>query len=293
MVLQLDVSFLIILPRAGIDFILWPGSALLSGFLFNVPKSKRFIRVGTVSGIWSIFYHFGVGVMDQKPTVAVIIPVHNESCGIGEALRHFVSLGADEVIVVDGKSLDGTYEIVKEGFPDVMCCQTAFAERSLQMNLGASKSKSDVFIFAHIDMRLPLNAVEMVREKVQKSFIGGGFKKSYNPSSWVLRAYIYLLNQLYLARMHCLVGTNAIFVTRAIFERIKGFSEVAFLEDMMFSECLNKEGRIAIIDHPVIVSSRKYFRNGVIKQILRNIRIVFGYKFLHESPVKLREIYQG
>ena len=231
--------------------------------------------------------------MGQKPTVAIIIPVYNESNFIVEALKHFVSLGADEVIVVDGKSSDGTYDIIKREFPNVMCYQTVFPERSLQMNLGASKSKSDALVFAHIDMRLPLNAIEMVREKVQNGFVGGGFKKSYNPSSWLLRAYIYLLNQFYLTTMHCLVGTNAIFVTRAVFSKMGGFSEVAFLEDMMFSECLKEQGRIAIIGHPVIVSSRKYFKNGVIRQILRNIRIVLGYKFLHESTVKLRAIYQG
>ncbi|MCR4337690.1 MAG: glycosyltransferase [Candidatus Omnitrophica bacterium] len=228
-----------------------------------------------------------------NPTVAIIIPVYNESKVIEDSLKHFISLGANEVIIVDGKSADGTYDRIKEKFPEVMCYQTAFPERSLQMNLGAFESKSDVFIFAHIDMNFPLNAIEMVREKIQNGFIGGGFKKAYNSSTWLLRLYIYLLNQVYLARMHCLVGTNAMFVTREIFERMNGFSEVALLEDMIFSECLNKQGRIAIIDQPVIVSSRKYFKNGVIKQILRNIRIVLGYKFLHESPVKLREIYQG
>jgi len=193
-------------------------------------------------------YCFWFRIMDQKPTVAIIIPVYDESHLIVEALKHFVSLGAEEVIVVDGRSTDGTFEIVNEKFPSVQCYQTAFPERSLQMNVGAFESKSDVFIFAHIDMRLPSNAIAAVRERVKQGFIGGGFKKSYNPSTWLLRAYIYLLNQIYLGNMHCLVGTNAIFVTRPIFEKMKGFLKVAFLEDMIFSEGLNKEGRIAIVD---------------------------------------------
>lgn len=231
--------------------------------------------------------------MEQNKNVAIIVPVFNEKNLIADALNHFMSLGADEIVIVDGRSMDGTFELIQREYPSVRCYQTVFPDRSLQMNLGAFESKSDVFIFAHIDMKLPLNAIEMVREKIQKGFIGGGFKKSYSHSTRLLRVYIYLLNQIYLGRMHCLVGTNAIFVTREVFKKMNGFSEVAFLEDMIFSECLNKEGRIAIVDQPVIVSSRKYFKNGVIKQILRNVRIVLGYKLLHESPVKLREIYQG
>lgn len=194
---------------------------------------------------------------------------------------------------MDGGSTDGTHEIVRDRFPSARCYQSAVPGRSLQMNLGAAKSGADILIFVHVDMRLPGSAVDAVRRKIQDGCVGGGFAKRYHPSGRVLKIYNDFLNRFYLARMHCLVGTNAIFVTRRVFETMNGFPETAFLEDIIFSEGLNRQGGIAVIDDPVIVSSRKYLQNGILKQILRNARVIFGYHFLREHPDKLREIYQG
>ena len=97
----------------------------------------------------------------------------NEKNLIADTLKHLLSLGADEVIAVDGGSKDGTCEIIKQDFPSVRCFETAYADRALQMNLGAFEAKSDIFLFVHADMRLPQNAVERVKEKIQLGFVGG------------------------------------------------------------------------------------------------------------------------
>ena len=46
-------------------------------------------------------------------TIAVIIPVLNEACGIGQTLSHTATLGFDELIVVDGGSSDQTCAVVE------------------------------------------------------------------------------------------------------------------------------------------------------------------------------------
>lgn len=229
--------------------------------------------------------------MDKKQKVSIIIPVANERTLIARTLTHLLSLGADEVIAVDGNSTDGTCELIKREFPSVRCFETAYPDRALQMNTGALEAQSDVFVFVHADMRLPDRAIERVQEKIEHGYIGGGFRKKYEPANLPLRIYEFFLNTLYLGLMRCLVGTNAIFVRREVFESLDGFPEVPLLEDMIFSDYIRKKGRIAIIEEPVVVSSRRYAKNGTLRQILKNARILLGYRLLKESPEDLRERY--
>lgn len=231
--------------------------------------------------------------MDDEQKVSIVLPVANEQKLIADTLNHLLSLGADEVIAVDGGSKDGTCEVIQRDFPSVRYFETAYADRALQMNLGAFEAKSDIFLFVHVDMRLPEDAVVGVREKIRQGFIGGGFVKRYEPANWMLNAYSFLQNTFLMKMMKCLVGSNAIFVSRSVFDAMHGYPEVSFLEDLIFSDCLSRKGRIAVINEAVRVSSRRYLETGILKQIFLNLRILLGHRWLHESPERLQERYRA
>ena len=215
----------------------------------------------------------------------------NERDLVSGALNHLLSLGADEVIAVDGSSQDGTEEVIRREFPSVRLFQTAYAERSLQMNTGAFEAKGDIFLFVHVDMRLPSDALEKIRGRIDSGFIGGGFIKRYDPSNIILNAYAFCLNRFYFSWMRCLAGTNAIFVTRSVFESIHGFPDVPILEDLIFSDGMRKAGKMAVVESPVTVSSRRYLKHGIVRQIMNNGRVLIGYKFFREKLDDLKERY--
>lgn len=224
--------------------------------------------------------------------ISIILPVANERGVIVDTLNHLLSLGADEVIAVDGFSSDGTDKIIRREFPSVRLFQTAYPERALQMNLGAFEATGDIFLFAHADMRLPVDAISAIRSKIDAGYIGGGFKKRYAPSNGLIRLYEFCLNEFYLSWMRCLVGTNAIFVTRETFKRMNGFHDQPFLEDLIFAECLKQYGPVTVISDRVQISSRRYFTVGIFRQILKNLAVMIRYKLFRQNPAELREIYE-
>jgi len=227
----------------------------------------------------------------MAPTVAIIIPVLNERMLIIDALHRASCLGADEIIVVDGNSTDGTYELVKERFPYVRCLKTVYANRALQINVGAKEALSDILIFLHADMKLAVHSIERIKQSIQLGNVGGGFMKRYEPSNVLLNIYGFLINYIYLGVYRNLVGSNAIFIKRDTFESLKGFPEVDFMEDVVFSNMLKESGKVAVIDEPVTVSSRRYQQNGVLKQMMRNAKVMIGYSCLHQSPQELKKVY--
>src|ERR1051326_8748577 len=89
--------------------------------------------------------------------VSVVIPVLNEIAMVGGALETLLQQrGAYEVIVVDGGSLDGTCEVVRQ-FPVQLLPQPALAPSGLsaQINRGAQKARGNILLFLHIDVELP------------------------------------------------------------------------------------------------------------------------------------------
>jgi hypothetical protein len=65
-------------------------------------------------------------------------------------------------------------------------------------------------------------------------------------------------------------GDQGLFVMRRLFERVGGFPPLRLMEDVFLSRALQRLGRIAVAPRRVYVSPRRWERQGVVRQTLRN-----------------------
>jgi hypothetical protein len=87
-------------------------------------------------------------------------------------------------------------------------------------------------------------------------------------------------------------GDQAIFVRRAIFDRLGGFSDIPIMEDIDFTTRLKRAGEIAAIREPVTTSFRRWEQQGPLRTIL----LMWGLRFLYwigVGPHRLAQFYSA
>lgn len=223
--------------------------------------------------------------------ISIVLPVLDEEQELEQALMS-VGMQAEEheVIVADGGSVDATCEIALAHGARVI---EGFRGRGRQMNAGAAQASGDILLFLHADTRLPLGALAAVERAVADPQVpGGGFLKRYDGGGPLLRTSEWFLNTVRTRLMRGLVGTQAMFVRRSLFECSGGFREWPFLEDVELSDRLRTLGRPTIIPLYVVASARRYRQRGSLRQIAVNGATLFLYR-LGVSPVRLRRLYEG
>ena len=85
-------------------------------------------------------------------------------------------------------------------------------------------------------------------------------------------------------------GDQAIFVRRAVFERLGGFPEMPLMEDVAFCRILKRQGRIACLRSRVVSSARRWEQNGPVRTIL----LMWALKLLYLAgvqPATLKRLY--
>ena len=85
-------------------------------------------------------------------------------------------------------------------------------------------------------------------------------------------------------------GDQAIFLPRAVFEKIGGFPELPMMEDFELMRRLKRWGRIAIIPVPVLTSARRWLQKGAIETTLMNQIAIIAY-LLGVSPERIKRWY--
>jgi len=224
---------------------------------------------------------------------SVIIPVLHEAAEINDLLDHLRRLdtaGQCEILVVDGSADQDTLAFIKSSN---VICLSSLPGRARQMNAGAAAASGDVLIFLHADTRLPANALPLIsRAMTDSAYWGGAFNLGSSSRKWIYRFIARTASwRSRLTRIP--YGDQAIFMNRADFLILGGYPVIPIMEDVALMRQIKKRGgKITIIPYPVITSSRRWEKEGVLYVTLRNWLLLSAY-LLGRSPEKLARYYPG
>jgi len=224
-----------------------------------------------------------------RPSIAVVVPVLNEQGQLPALLGMLDSLGADEVVIVDGGSTDGTGTILAEGRSAWLTCRPG---RARQMNAGAAGCKSDILLFIHADTKVTSNHLLAVRKVMSdEEVVGGRFDVRLSGSPPAFRIIEWFINIR--SRLTGIsTGDQCQFVRRELFERMGGYPEQPLMEDIEFARHLKRAGRIACLRDKVTTSSRRWEQHGVFRTVLLMWKLRLYY-WLGVTPERLAAFYRN
>ena len=229
--------------------------------------------------------------------VAVILPVLNEAASLEQALsvltreQHF-----DEIIVVDGGSADTSVEIVckfmSAAMPDRHAVPALIESprgRAMQMHVGAQASGADVLLFLHADCTLPPGAADDICEVIESGRLWGRFDVRLTGRNFMFRVIERLMN--WRSRLSGIAtGDQALFVRSDVYRVLGGYALIPLMEDVEFSSRLQWVGRPVRLPGPVLASSRRWEKHGILRTTLLMwvLRLLY---WLGISPARLVRWY--
>ena len=160
------------------------------------------------------------------------------------------------------------------------------------MNEGAKHASSEVLLFLHVDTVLPKNALLHVKEVLkQKDVVAGAFDLDFDTKKKSLK-FIAKVASCRSRKTRLPYGDQAIFIKKDIFERVGGYENIALMEDVNLMQKLKKQKlKIQIINHKVITSPRRYEKNGILFNLLKNWTLISLY-LVGVNPNRLSKFYK-
>jgi rSAM/selenodomain-associated transferase 2 len=228
--------------------------------------------------------------------ISIITPVLNEKENIRGFLDHVDDLdGEFELVLVDGGSADDTFSEIekgKEGFDHDLVVISSEKGRGLQMNNGAKEANGDILLFLHVDSEIEKDSLNVIEKSISEDgIIGGGLTHSFNNPDTFLKITSAFGNSRARATK-IFFGDFGIFIRKDVFEKMGGYDEIPFLEDVELCKKAKQYGELDQIESLIVTSARRYEKKGRFKltafftlAVLLNmvgLRPDFLYKYIVE-----------
>ncbi|MCE8425930.1 MAG: TIGR04283 family arsenosugar biosynthesis glycosyltransferase [Candidatus Methanoperedens sp.] len=193
----------------------------------------------------------------------------NEENNIKPFLSHLVSLEGDfELIIVDGGSSDHTVEEVQKyiiSFNHKILLLVSERGRAIQMNTGAKMAEGDILLFLHVDCALWKDALTIIEKfKYDNNIAGGGFKQAFSNPDLFLK-FQSSIGNIRAGLTRVFFGDYGIFLKKKVFQKIGGYDDIPFLEDIEICRKAKRYGRFLQVDRRIVTSPRRYLKKGKVR----------------------------
>jgi rSAM/selenodomain-associated transferase 2 len=222
--------------------------------------------------------------------LVIVMPALNEAESLRRTLPAALA-AADEVVVSDGGSTDGTPEVARALGARVVCGPPG---RGGQLTRGADAAAGtagdDVLLFLHADTVLPEEGSRAVREAIAGGAVGGAFHLRFDTDRPMMRLGARLINGR--TRLTGLpLGDQAQFVRRDVFRKMEGYRDWPILEDLDFALRLKREGRTTLLAGRVTTAARRFVEQGAARTVATNWLIWLLF-LLGVTPHRLARLYR-
>lgn len=223
-------------------------------------------------------------------TLAIVVPVLNEAPQWPALAAHLQALQASDatlqIVIVDGGSTDDTLRLAQSSGFWVLSSPRG---RACQMNAGAQACRAEQLLFLHADTRLPEGAAGLIMQAL-RTHVWGRFDVQIEGRARLLRVVAAMMN--WRSRISGIAtGDQAMFMTRAAFEKAGGFPEQPLMEDIALSAALKTLGRPACLRARVCTSGRRWEQYGVWRTIVLMWCLRLAY-WLGANPAALARAYR-
>jgi hypothetical protein len=211
------------------------------------------------------------------PRVSIIIPALNEEKNLRLLLNDLKALkdAADEVIVIDGGSKDGTLDIARRGGAIVSSSPRG---RGLQICQGIEQSRSEVCLILHADIRVEKEIIKDIRICMAgENSLGGCLGNRYES----MRGGQWIIHSLNLIRAKFLgmsFGDQGQFFLRKSMQEGNWDLNLPIMEDVELSLCLlNHPSNKFFLFGGLVSSVRRWEKSNRLKNALQIIFLVLSY----------------
>ncbi len=211
------------------------------------------------------------------PDLSIVIPTLNEARSLPLLLSDLRPLAGRlrvEIVVADGGSDDGTVALAREHAAVVAPAQ---AGRGTQLRAGVAAATAPLLWVLHADARVPPETLDaVVRHAASGVRSPRAFRLGIASSRMSLRVIAWGANlrSRFLALPY---GDQSLLIDRAVLEAAGGYPETPLMEDVELALRLRRHDRIRLLPERVLVSPRRWERDGPWRRSLRNVVLLLRY----------------